>query len=154
LVDSVVVSSKVAGLPAIEAWVARWRGLLRCSELCCLLRVGGSTRVHLLLRLLLRLLLVLWVMAPLWWQSVNHAVLHWSTPRTTPRQSLHGPLPLLLSVQAGARGTLLIDSITHKGVEREVTKQNIALMKLSTKPLPKKLCIHLIGVHMTSTILC
>jgi hypothetical protein len=48
----------------------------------------------------------------------------------------------------------LVDSSSHKGVEIEVTKQNQAFLKLSTKSHPKLLCLLLIGVHMMNIVLC
>jgi hypothetical protein len=50
----------------IEARVASWHGLMWCPRWCCLLWVGGSTRVHLVL-----MVVVLWVMAPHWWRRTT-----------------------------------------------------------------------------------
>jgi hypothetical protein len=110
LVSQAALSSKVAHLPALEAWKVAGRKLLWWHVGSLLRQWSRGTVALLLLRLLLLELprLELWVMAPilllLWltqltprW-GIHHAVLWRSIARTTTASgSRHHPLPLFSS---------------------------------------------------------
>jgi hypothetical protein len=135
LLGQATFSSKVAHLPAVEAWKVAGRKLLWWPDGSLLLWWSRGT-VELLLLLLLRLLLLelpwleLWVMAPillLMWSmqvtprwGIHHVILWRSTARTTAASvSRHHPLPLFLIVLInGLYHPLLVDGCTHQLVVR------------------------------------
>jgi hypothetical protein len=124
-------SSKVAHLPAVEAWKVVCEKLLWWLDGSLLWwRCRGTVELLLLLLLLLRLLLQelpqleLWAMGPilllLWltqltpgW-GIHHAVLWRSTARTTAASgSRHHPLPhFLIGLSNGLHHPLLVNGCT------------------------------------------
>jgi hypothetical protein len=139
LLRQVALSSKVAHLPAVEAWKVRGGELLWWPD-GSLLRHWSRGMVELLLLLLLWLLLLklpqleLWVMAPilllLWsmqltpgW-GIHHAVLGRSTARTTAAsRSRHHPL-FLIGLSNGLHHHLLVDGYTCQLIVRQAREMH------------------------------
>jgi hypothetical protein len=111
----------------------------------------------------LLLLLELQAVAPSLWRSVqlshgghvNHAVLQWSTARTSPGGSWHGPLSLLfLCCLTSLHGALLIYGGTGQVIVRQAQILNQAVLQLNIEPLAVELSFLCISVNMVPTILC
>jgi hypothetical protein len=133
LLRQVAFSSKVAHLPAVEAWKVAGRKLLWWPDGSLLQRWSRGT-VELLLRWLLLLKLPwleLWAMAlillllwstqltPRW--DIHHAVLWRSTARTTAASGFrHHPLPLfLIGLGNNLHHPLLVDGCTRQLIVRQ-----------------------------------
>jgi hypothetical protein len=132
----VAFSSKVAHLPAVEAWKVAGRKLLWWPDGSLLQRWSRGT-IELLLLLLWWLLLLklpwleLWAMAlillllwsmqltPRW--DIHHAVLWRSTARTTAASGFwHHPLPLfLIGLSNNLHHPLLVDGCTRQLIVRQ-----------------------------------
>jgi hypothetical protein len=148
----------VSNLPTVIAWVPHWCDLLWWPSAPLLLWSERGT-TELLWLLLLKLLAV----APKLRRSVqlsrgwcvNHAVLWWSTARTTSGGSWNCPLLLLfLSHLTTLHGALLINGSASKIVVGQVQVLNQVVLQLNNEPLVIELGLLSIAVNMMSTVLC
>jgi hypothetical protein len=141
LLRQATLSTKVAHLPAVEAWEVAGRELLWWPD-GNLMRWWSRGTVELLLLLLLWLLLLelsrleLWTMVPillLLWSTqltprwgIHHAVLWRSTARTTATSgSRHHPLPLfLIGLSNGLHHPLLVNGCTCQLIVRQAREMH------------------------------
>ncbi len=149
MVSQAALSSKVAHLPAVEAWKVAGRKLLWWHVGSLLRQWSRGTVALLLLRLLLLELprLELWAMAPilllLWltqltprW-GIHHAVLGRSTARTTTAsRSRHHPLSLfVIGLSNGLHHPLLVDGYTRQFVVRQAGELYQVLLQVDGESL-------------------
>jgi hypothetical protein len=145
LLRQVALSSKVAHLPAVEAWNVAGGKLLWWPDGSLLWRWSRGM-VELLLLLLLRLLLLelsrleLWAKAPIlllvWSMQLNprwgihHVVLWRSTARTTTAsKSMHHPLPLfLIGLSNGLHHPFFVDGCTCQLIIQQAREKYQALL--------------------------
>jgi hypothetical protein len=86
---------------------------------------------------------------------VNHAVLWWSTTRTTGGSSWHGPLLLLfLSCLTSLHGALQINGGAGKVIVGQIQVLNQVVLQLNIEPLTIELGLLGITVNMMPTVLC
>jgi hypothetical protein len=162
--------SKVAHLPAVEAWKVAGGELLWWPD-GILLRRWSTGMDELLLLLLLGLLLMelprleLWALAPillLLWSTqliprwgIHHAVLWWSTARTTAASgSRHHPLPLfLIGLTNSLHHPLLVNGSTHQLIVRQAREMYQALLQMDGEPYTVQVGLLLIHVDVVGAIL-
>jgi hypothetical protein len=157
----VAFSSKVAHLPAVEAWKVASGELLWWPD-GSLLWWWGSSMVELLLLLLLLKLprLELWAIAPillLLWSTqltprwgIHHAVLGWSTTRTTTTSgSRHHPFPrILINLSNCLHHSLFINGRTRQVIVRLASELYQVLLHMDGESSTVQVGLFLIHVDV------